>query len=886
MRYRRWMLVLWLLMPIARADVLLDGEQHIGDDTGGGFVPADYVTRSEVLVAPSRFLLTDPITVTQVRLNGMQVQNTAANLTVYIDGTARAVASATSNLVTLTAPAALAAGVHSIAVEAGCLNNGGRPRDCSSPAAREDNDLGFSSLTLVTSPPADTTAAFNLNRRYHIGDSTETGGGTPYGGRWYPDPPDGSTINRSFSLSVPANLTEIRLHGVRDVLASCTGNCLSLTRAVIRVDGVQVATIDTDGDLVLTPSAIGPLAAGPHSLSVTVGEVRNCSGFFGCLFGIVDSIDQDDISWDDLILRFQPLVVPAEPGRFNAVEPAADPVAGPIFTQVAGSAITLDIAALNVTGDALRSGYDGEVEVYLIDAADDSGVLDPATGCRSTWGGQVDMLLGSVDFTGANPVTVTLPAYADALRAARIRLVGNRQQGGSEQDTACSTDSFAVRPDTFWVSASDDDPVSPGTARTLDALSAGAGPVHRAGRPFTVAAEARNADGQVTPGYDGAPALAVEAPVLGANAGAISAAGWSTAGGLARSDQVSYSEVGAFTLRVADENFSAVDDGDGTPLARRRIGPVTLDVGRFVPDDFQVDYNTPVFETACGAFTYLGQPFGFATPAVATVTAVNAAGAVTANYTGALFKLDSGSLTNKQYQELSQPLPVDQGAIPPGDPAVTDNGDGSATVSFDVASGIAIQRSSPREPFDAVISLSADLQDDDGIAYSGNPLRFDGNPPGTGIAFDNGAQMRFGRLVLRNAYGSELLDLPVPARVEYYADLGGDSGFTISADDGCTTGAGVALTDVALSPGAPGDDTHSLTAVTDITLGGGSGSVMLAAPGQAGDVAVSWDLLPSYFWLQVDADGDGVFQENPQARATFGLFSAGERRIDQRETFP
>ena len=57
-------------------------------------------------------------------------------------------------------------------------------------------------------------------------------------------------------------------------------------------------------------------------------------------------------------------------------------------------------------------------------------------------------------------------------------------------------------------------------------------------------------------------------------------------------------------------------------------GTTTGNVGRFFPDHFAVTRNSPTFNPACtaGSFTYVGQPFAYATAPVLTVTARNASG--------------------------------------------------------------------------------------------------------------------------------------------------------------------------------------------------------------------------------------------------------------------
>ncbi|MDY6943100.1 MAG: DUF6701 domain-containing protein [Pseudomonadota bacterium] len=871
----RWRVVLSFLLAAmvhtASADVVLEGWQHVGDGTSGSYVPSEPVRRTEMYSYPSRFYLTEAVTVTHVRLNTPIVEESGSTwyLDLYIDGAfrGRRSASGTSSvLVTLSSPLSLSPGVHTIALDPHCINNrylfSDEPVLCSDWTADEQNDLSFSSITLLTQS-GETTSAVNLNRRRHIGDSTDPSGGD-YAGRYYPDAPESNTLDISFTIPEDRVFTEIRFYRLRDVAAS------GYSPGRVLVDGNLVGTLDADADPWTIATSLS-LSAGSHTLRVESGMPFSGS-------------DRDDVSWDDIIL-VGTVSTGGDPGRFNAVEVASSPITGPIFTQVVGDAIVLDIAALTEAGDALKSNYDGTVEIRLLDAGDNSGALDPVTGCRSSWGGQVNVLLASAVFNTSNPLTVSLPAYSNALAEARLQLIGTRDATDPTTDTSCSSDAFAIRPGDFELVATDTDPSTPGASRTLNATTMSATPIHKAGRPFTTTVTARSGGGITTPGYDGTPELQLISSVLGASMGAVNTGAWTTIGGVARSDSVTYSEVGAIQLQAVDTLFASVDAADGTPLARRQIESTPVAVGRFVPDDFSVSYNTPVLSPACGSFTYVGQPFFYLTAPVATVTAVNAFGAITANYTGSLNKISDATVTNRSYTEST--LAVDEADLPANDPVVTDNGDGSTALAFADGGGLALIRTVPLVPFDAELSLSADVADGDGVVYTGNPIRFGDATPGAGMAFAGGnQQMRFGQLRLVNAFGSELLPLALAVRVEYFADLGGTTGFVVNGADSCTDGSLAAASEVVLSAAVVGDTTYSQTAVTDVQIVGGLGSVTLAAPNQVGDVAVDWDLLPSYFWLQVDKDGDDSFEENPAARASFGLYGGLNRQIYRRETFP
>jgi MSHA biogenesis protein MshQ len=164
-------------------------------------------------------------------------------------------------------------------------------------------------------------------------------------------------------------------------------------------------------------------------------------------------------------------------------------------------------------------------------------------------------------------------------------------------------------------------------------------------------------------------------------------------------------------------------------------------------------------------------------------------------------------------------------------------------------------------------------------------------------------RVRFGRMALQSAFGSELIALPMAFTAEYYD---GD-GFTAHAQDACTS---LTLADhLRLSNPVTAGGTLQ-TGDTAMTVGGGSSSItnlnspliageaglIFSAPGEGntGDIelqgnidcsdatvaCVSTDTFP---YLLYDWDNDGVHDDNPTANASFGIFSRSDNIIDTRE---
>jgi hypothetical protein len=382
----------------------------------------------------------------------------------------------------------------------------------------------------------------------------------------------------------------------------------------------------------------------------------------------------------------------------------------------------------------------------------------------------------------------------------------------------------------------------------------------------------------VTPRYAWATTLTAAAPftptggTLGTlNNGTVAQASFS--GGSAAPGNLQYTEVGSFTM---NGTASAYLGTPGVDIAGS--GGV---VGRFTPFDFNAIQNVPSFSTACaaGGFTYIGQPFGYATAPVITLTARNKQGATTRNYTGAWWKITNASLTGKVYTALTGAL--DTGGLPAPDPIIADTGNGTGTLTFDDGAGLAFSRGSPAAPFDGEIALAINVIDADAIAYGGNPATFGAATAGNGIAFSSGKAMRWGRLALANAYGSELLPLDVPVRAEYF-----DGGaFITHADDDCTqysSGATLGNFRGNLAAG----ETNVIGPAAPVTLVNGrsvpADPLRLSAPG-AGNTGSATLTLGTSSWLRYDWDGDAAHDDDPSADVTFGIYAGPSRHIYIRE---
>ena len=580
------------------------------------------------------------------------------------------------------------------------------------------------------------------------------------------------------------------------------------------------------------------------------------------------------------------------PGTFNTFETGTAPnaITGVIKTKVAGSAFNLDVVA--ISSGSQQTSFGANVKIELLANTGGGYGTDNCPTANS-----VIETIASAAVTGGRS-TVSFTAVPNAYKDVRVRV---SYPAVSPTVASCSTDSFAIRPYAFAnFAVSDADAQTPGTARALANLAFGGGAVHKAGRNFTVRSDAINASPApaITTGYTGAPAVVLSA--CGASAPCTSTFGvlmldtTHTAGQL-NSSAASYNQVGAFTMQLVDTAFASIDSADGSTLAERTIQSSPINVGRFVPDHFAVALDAPMFQTACsaGGFTYVGQKFGYAVPPVITVTAQDASNNPTTFYTGSWWRITNASLTGKTYAAVTGAL--DASGTPGTDPAIASSGNGVGTLTFDSGTGLFFSRAGVIAPFAANVSLSINVIDADGVAATANPVVFGA---GAGIQFSTGSAIRYGRVRLSTAVGSELVDLPVAMLAEYYA--GAASGFVVNTDDTCTGGVSLALSTYTKnlaagetcvrdsgSPGASGIGCAPAAPLVERYHGPpstGDFNLTLAAPGAGNNGSVQITAtVPT--WLQYDWNAATPGDENPSGEATFGVFGGQSKQIYSREIY-
>jgi hypothetical protein len=384
-----------------------------------------------------------------------------------------------------------------------------------------------------------------------------------------------------------------------------------------------------------------------------------------------------------------------------------------------------------------------------------------------------------------------------------------------------------------------------------------------------------------------------------ASAATIAAGSWS--GGAATIADWCYSEVGNVLLNATASDYISAGISVSGHSGLDGTGAAGGYVGRFRPKHFALSGGTLAnrFAACAGtsAFTYMNEDLRLQF----TLTAQNAQNATTQNYTSA-----SG------YAKLN-PAAIAQlglGAV---------NGTTNLTSRLDLALGssgaftagaagvtltTAIKRATPDNPdgpYNAV-KIGVAPQDSDTVQLQAGALNMDVDNNATNDHQQVGGdtQIRFGRLRLFNAVGSENLALPIQMRVEHW----NGSAFAVNTLDSCTTLArtdfrmtsyeknlaacetGFSAASLAFSSGlatgtltAPGaGNDGAVTLRVNLTTASG-GSNACEAGAAVADTSANRPYLLGR-WDGIDQGGDTlVYDDDPAARAAFGLYGSQPRNF-------
>lgn len=639
-------------------------------------------------------------------------------------------------------------------------------------------------------------------------------------------------------------------------------------------------------------------------------------------------------------------------GGFSAIDEAYSStvqnfLSGHIYTKLAGTPFKLKVAVLN--NSQIQTTYAAagtkNVAVKLVDNSDGACGTDAdrATACtNSACNGKPAVPGGSqtLAFTSADKGVKTSGDFT--INSAYVNLVAVLSEGSV---TACSVDTVAVRPTKFTALSSS---ASNATLSGTPKLKAGSD-------SFTLAVTANAGGYSGTPQINPAAMSANGAGwVVGALApatfpGAVPGASTSVASG-----SFTYSEVGNFRFLgydpasdttsprgIYDDSWVAVDSAAtkndcvagsyaNTKDAAGKYGclfglhdsgaaaPNSALFGRFVPDRF-VYLGGEVSEfCASGSrpFTYMGQP---ALGVAYRLQAVNGAGVATANYSQAIgYPVANPALVAEDQAVAHQgcDLASRLGGLAAAqwssgiynlNDADADNLPDSQTAVFSrpasplalTAASCAANRANAGGPF-WLLDIGVTMSDSDAGAALAGP---DMNAATSGVCSGSGCTARkigatgviYGRLALNNAYGSEMLPLPVPVAAQLWTS----AGWQKNVDDSCSaltqptrqdTGNGGLLfyapPDTARNALAPGEALAQMNGSTAATVALVNGDAKLLLRGAAaatvgpgtgnfGYVDVIGNLLSSSAWLPPTGN----------ARACFGACGPRSPVIYFRERF-
>ncbi|WP_262967015.1 DUF6701 domain-containing protein [Methylobacter psychrophilus] len=578
----------------------------------------------------------------------------------------------------------------------------------------------------------------------------------------------------------------------------------------------------------------------------------------------------DDLEWSVVTATLgsptASAVAAIVPANFNCVEAGNDSATGRLYTKLVGSPFNFDVVALKADS-SVNTGYvAGTSKTATIELVDGSAGIDCASRAALLPAISQTLSFSATDLGRKAIAPITLgKAYPNL----RCRVTDANQ---SPSIVGCSSDNFAVRPSGLTVTSS------------INADAAGLGnsaaPVLKTGDLFTLTAESGVAGYNTTPSLDGSKVNAhIGAAQVGTLVGDFDGA--DPVNGTATGSIFTYSEVGYFNLAtngVYDDSFTAEDsavndctDDFSNSLVGGKVGckfgntAETTYFGRFIPDHFDITPGS-ITPACSSSFTYFGQD-GFSTSF--TLIAQNADDTTTQNYHGGFARL---GLTAWSMFNFSSP------GLPAGSLL-------SASITLPVgvwSQGVANVTAKHQ------VSRPTALTGETSVVVQAAPIDLDGVTMSPTAVADP-TPLRYGRLLLQNAYGSELMALPVSLTAQYW----NGSAFVLNTDDSCTSvvapasGAGLAFyPEVATTAQGNHLSATEISATVSTTgkLVTGDGGLKFSAPGIGNDGYLDIRIQVP-IWLKFDWNATTAGDEYPSARAAFGIYKGNDSQIYLREVY-
>jgi len=719
------------------------------------------------------------------------------------------------------------------------------------PASMTEGNSGTKTLSFVVS--LDSISGNDASASYTTSNGTATGGSSCTAGIDY--------VTQSGTVTIANGLTSAN------------------------IDITLCGDTDIESDETFTVALSVPINALPGSSSAT-GTILNddttVSGFNGCEATV-------------------PQCVPSTSTLGYAA----------LYTKLVGTAFNLEGVALK-PDDTLDSGFSGSVAVDLL-ANVNTGVA--LTGnCPNSQDAVIS--LGNKTFT-AGRASISGVNVSTAYRDVRMRFTCTPAVCGSAV-SVCSSDNFSVRPGaaTLLTTANALAPSAVPSAITTTT------PVIKAGTAFTIGASTSTSatDGYVETLTLDASKLSAQLPSNGSTLESGGEVGTLTVNPAvqvnaspAQSNNAIWTEVGylyAAAGAFRDDAFTSVDQTPGAEgcvvdsldddFNANKIGcsignKVTFSFGRFIPDHFAI---TPGNSTAACTthpaastgytpvdFTYFDQD-GFTTPF--SITAQRAACVeecpdltlascvcTTKNYTGNFARLSLANNWNDFDFTVTSP------------PAGSVLSASAAALTGSWTDGVATVTAKHQ------LSRPTALTGETNVIVKAAPVDSDGVTM-TAANIAPSTPLRYGRLFLQNAYGSELLSLSIPVEAQYW----NGSYYTVNTDDSCTAFDASSISMNNYLQNLNACETQFSPAGSN-TLSGGVISRILTAPGygNTGSVDLTLNVGISLLASPLDKTCIGAsesnataasltwFGSNPTARATFGIYKGNSKFIYIRELY-
>ncbi|BDT70717.1 hypothetical protein os4_02240 [Comamonadaceae bacterium OS-4] len=535
----------------------------------------------------------------------------------------------------------------------------------------------------------------------------------------------------------------------------------------------------------------------------------------------------------------------------------------PLNTKLSGTAFNLDVMAVLADGTpALTYTATSGVTVELFNVP----TTVPAS-CSAYTG---PIASRNITFATADLGRKALPTPITMPTAHRNVICRVTDTNVTPTLYACSSDRFAIRPQSLDITTASQ--TNTGLTGTPKAV---------AGSNFDLSASSG-----VTGGYTGTPAIdqtkVVDHNNATIQAGTLTGAFGAATGVAATGSSFRYTDVGNIQFQanaVVDTVFAAIDDAAGdcvagsssNTLAGGKYGCIigsnaSARMGRWYPSHYSFSGSlTP----ACmaGSFTYMDQD----ALAVNLVVKAHASTGGTASATDPVVSRLVSGFTGRASvtfsgDNASSPVAITR-LVNPAFPVMPSNtlwNQGQVSIADSFAFS---KLTTPDGPYDS-FRIQAAVTDADGSTLIG-PTTATGT-----------TRIRYGQLRVGNAYGSELLPLPIPVEARYW----NGSAYVLNTLDSCTAFAASAIQmgsytenlnncETQLSPTS--SQTLAAGRLSSLQLSkpgkGNSGSVLLtlnvaATPVASATTCVSATATPA------TAANMPWFGTNPAARATFGKY--------------